>query len=118
MGDTSKKDSWTNELLSPDRGRDNNANEAESRDNEKMRRRKLVNVLQEESVEFWHLPEDNQLTECHETHVSACRIEPSDGGPAGRCELQYSPLEFARSALNVPYADPLVLSDLQYRTYL
>ena len=102
----------------PDRRGNYHAHESESCNYENMRRRELVNVLQEESIEFSDLPEDNKLTECHETHVSTRGIEPSDRCPTSRRELQYSPLEFARRALDISYADPFVLSHLEYRANL
>lgn len=78
-----------------------------------MRGWKLVNVLQEKRVELRDLPEYDQLTQGHEPHVGARGVEPPDRCPTARGELKHHTLELTRGALDVPYADPLVLPHLQ-----
>ena len=70
-------------------------------------------VFDEEGVELHHLPDQHQLDDGHQPHVTGLRIQPSDMGPTLRGELQQGPLELALGPADVLDGLPLVLPHLQ-----
>lgn len=101
-------------VILPHRGRHYHPNEDQPSRDERMRGGHFENVLQKERVQFRHLPKQNQLTQSEDPHVRTLRVQPPDRRPTLGGELQNDPLDFARSGVDVPDADPLVLAHLEY----
>lgn len=78
----------------------------------------LENVLQEERIQFGHLPEYHKLYDSSESHRSGLRIQPPDGRPALRRKLQHGTLYFTRCRRDVLNARPFVFPHLKYLAYL
>lgn len=77
------------------RWRHKQTNQHQPNGDQRMRRRHLEDVLQEERVQFRHLPEDHQLADAPETHVAGLRIQPAHARPAARRELEHGTLDLA-----------------------
>jgi len=63
----------------PNRRRHKQSDEYEATDHNKVIRRHLEDVLQEECVQLGDLPEDHQLNDGGESHRRGLGIQPADG---------------------------------------
>lgn len=77
------------------RWRHKQSDEHQPNGDQRMRRRHLENVLQEERVQFGDLPEDDQLADAPEPHVRGLGIQPADARPTARSELENGTLDLA-----------------------